>query len=735
MSNAALRSSVVADEIARPRDIVKSPRVVQVVGSPKIKPEHLARDAALYIRQSSLHQLRENRESTARQYQLHDRLLALGWRRDQIVIIDEDLGVSGSGSVDRDGFRRLLKLATDHQLGIVLGLEMSRLARNSRDWHDLFEVCAVFDSLIADEDGVFCPNDPNDRMVLGLKGIISEMELHTMKVRLERGRMNKAERGELLHSLPVGFVPDEAGLPQLDPDESARHAMRMFFRLFESLGSGSKVFHHLAWNQIKLPFRDGTSKSPGHDSEISWRVPSKATVHELLKNPLYAGAYSYGRRKNYRNKRGKRSQHKFLSRDEWKVFIKDRFPSYISWEQFEANQRRLNENNTRKGHKGAPRSGAALLAGIVFCGCCGRRITPIYTAADRGSYRCQRYRDRVAVKPCPSTIVCRALDDFVANKVLEALAPSTIELSLQAAEDESVRRRQLEKQLEHEVQRAEYEVNLAERRYRTVDPANRLVASTLEQHWESALVDHQAASKKLDGFRSQSDVQLTQQERDQIQATCSDLAALWSGATHAERKEIVRLMIERVEVSIVGNSQSVTTKIRWSGGFESCYEIRRPVQHFKQLDYYDDLLNRALELALAGKTTSEIASTLRSEGFLSPRDRRPLSVAMISLLLNRDPRSAKQLHHPDLSQDEWRASTLAGKLGIREKLLKHWVTRGWAHACQRPIARAWIIWADAEELKRLQKLVASQAGRGSPLPPKELRTPRLQNRKNAEQNA
>jgi DNA invertase Pin-like site-specific DNA recombinase len=179
MNNATLKSSV-ANEIAQSHDVLQSPKAVEVVGSPKVKPEHLARDAALYIRQSSLHQLRDNRESTARQYQLHDRLLALGWRRDQIVIIDEDLGVSGSGSVERDGFRRLLKLVTDHEVGIVLGLEMSRLARNSKDWHDLFEVCAVFDSLIADEDGLFCPNDPNDRMVLGLKGIISEMELHTM---------------------------------------------------------------------------------------------------------------------------------------------------------------------------------------------------------------------------------------------------------------------------------------------------------------------------------------------------------------------------------------------------------------------------------------------------------------------------------------------------------------------------------------------------------------------------
>lgn len=720
----------VANEIAQPNDIVHRPYAIQLVGSSKIKPEHLDRDAALYIRQSTLHQLREHQESTSRQYGLRDRLLALGWRGDQVVIIDEDLGVSGNGNSERDGFRRLLKLVTDQQVGIVLGLEMSRFARNSKEWHDLFEVCAIFDSLIADEDGLFCPNDPNDRMVLGLKGIISEMELHTMKVRLEGGRMSKAKRGELFYDMPVGFVPDEAGLPRLDPDESARHAMQTFFRLFESLGSGSGLFHHLARNQIKLPFRNGTSNSRGHDSEIDWRVPSKTTVLELLKNPLYAGAYGYGRRKNYRNKHGRRTQQKFLPREQWKVFIKDRFPNYISWQQYEANQQRLHDNSTRKGRKGAPRSGAALLAGIVFCGRCGRRISPLYTSAKQGSYCCERHRDLLNVTACQSTVVCRVLDECVANKVLEALAPSEVELSLQAVEDESVRRRQLETQYEHQVQRTEYEAQLAERRYQAVDPDNRLVARTLEQQWESALADCQTASQKLTDFRNQCDVRLTQQEREQIKTSCRDLAALWSDATHAERKEIVRLVVERVEVSIADNSQNVTTKICWSGGFESCHEITRPVLRFDQLDYYDDLLNRALELALAGKTSPEIALTLQSEGFLSPRNRQPLSAAMVSTLLNKDPRSVKQIHNPELGRDQWPTSTLAGKLGICEKLLKGWVTRGWAHACQRPFGRAWVVWADAEELQRLHALAASQAGQGSPLPAKELLTPRLKNGEN-----
>jgi len=264
--------------------MIQPARQAMTLVSAKITAEHLQLGAVLYVRQSTSAQLREHQESTARQYALKNRLVAFGWPDDRVIVIDDDLGTSGSGSVERPGFRRLLKLVTDQQVGIVLGLEMSRLARNSKDWHDLFEVCGIFQTLIADEDGVFDPQDPNDRLVLGLKGIIAEMELHTMKVRLERGRLNKAQRGELFHDVPVGYVLNEQGLPQLDPDESARHVMKTFFDLFESLGSSCALFHHLAEHQIRLPFRD-------RSGPIDWRLPAKSTVYELLKHPLYAGAY------------------------------------------------------------------------------------------------------------------------------------------------------------------------------------------------------------------------------------------------------------------------------------------------------------------------------------------------------------------------------------------------------------------------------------------------------------
>jgi len=278
----------------------------------KVTEEHLQLGAALYVRQSTSAQLREHQESTVRQYALKNRLIGFGWPDERITVIDDDLGTSGCGNADRPGFRRLLKLVTDERVGIVLGLEMSRLARNSKDWNDLFEVCAIFHTLIADEDGVFDPQDPNDRLVLGLKGIIAEMELYTMKVRLERGRLNKAQRGALFHDMPVGYVLDEHGLPRLDPDESARHVMKMFFELFDSLGSSHALFHHLAEHNIKLPFRKTRG---GRASEIDWRLAAKTTVYDLLKHPLYAGAYGYGKQTNYRQKNRQYPGNKSLGRN------------------------------------------------------------------------------------------------------------------------------------------------------------------------------------------------------------------------------------------------------------------------------------------------------------------------------------------------------------------------------------------------------------------------------------
>jgi DNA invertase Pin-like site-specific DNA recombinase len=408
---------------------------------PKVTAEQLELAAVVYVRQSTGAQLREHQESTARQYAMKDRVMALGWSASSVIVIDDDLGVSGSGNADREGFRRMLKLVTDQRVGLVAGLEMSRLARNSKDWSDLFEVCAIFDTLIADEDGVFDPLDPNDRLVLGLKGIISEMELHTMKVRLERGRLSKAQRGELFHDVPVGYVLNSQRLPQLDPDESARHVMQMFFRQFEILGSSNALFQYLAEHQICLPFRE---RKGGLISEIDWRVATKTTVYELLKHPLYAGTYGYGRKKKYGLKTKQKTKKKHLPPEQWKVILHDQCPAYITWQQYCDNQDRMRENDSRPDRTGPTREGSALLSGIIYCAHCGRRMAVNYPKNSHPMYHCGRHYTVALSEPCHSSIRCEILDALITRKLLEALSPAGVELSLRVIQDEETRRSEME---------------------------------------------------------------------------------------------------------------------------------------------------------------------------------------------------------------------------------------------------------------------------------------------------
>lgn len=684
--------------------------------SSKITQEHLSRQGLLYVRQSTSHQLREHQESTERQYQLTNRLVTLGWPLDRVIVIDEDLGISGTGKVQRPGFRRLLSLVTEQQAGIVLGLEMSRLARNSRDWQELFEVCAIFKTLIADEDGLFDPNDPNDRLILGLKGIISEMELHTMKVRLERGRLNKAQRGELFHEMPVGYVRNEQGLAALDPDVSAQHVMRMFFNLFESVGSSHALFHHLAEHNIQLPFRD-------RGGPIDWRVPARTTVYELLKHPLYAGAYGYGVKKNYRSKSGSPSGKKHLPPSEWKVLRKEQFPAYITWQQFESNQERLRDNNARGDRTGAPRNGTALLTGMAFCEHCGRRLSPVYSSSKTVSYYCIRHRTVAGATTCQNGISSETLDSFVSEKLLEALSPAAVEFSLQVIEDESTRREQLETLHVHRVQQAQYAVDLARRRYQAVDPANRLVAARLEQDWEATLLSMQKVTCELEQLRRTQPVPLLEDQRQQLLDACRNVSALWSSqASITDRKQIARLLLKRVTVQVANGSERTRVVLDWCGGFQTEHEIIRPVTAYAQLESFSTLQNRILTLTKAGHSAPETARVLQNEGYRSPREQQPLSSFMVQKLLA-DPRCVQELNEPQLSQDQWRSEDLARKLKIPEKRLKDWVTRGWVNAIQRPHGRTWVLFANAVELKRLRQLVKSQTGQGSPPPPESLRKP------------
>jgi DNA invertase Pin-like site-specific DNA recombinase len=669
----------------------------------KIGPRHLKRPANVYVRQSSPHQVAEHGESLARQYALRDRAAALGWPAPDIVVIDDDLGLSGRGFDDRRGFERLLADVAQDRVGLVLALEMSRLARNSRDWHNLFDLCAVRDTLLADEDGIYDPSDINDRLILGMKGIISEMELHIMKNRLERGRRNKAERGELFQGVPWGFVLLPDGTVALDPDEQVRATVRRLFDTFQDLGSAFATVRTLRQEDVKLPIRD----RGGH---LVWRVATPTIVDSALHHPLYAGAYSWGRRQEQTHidpagrltrKRRKRPL------TEWTVLLLDRVPAYFSWDQYLANQRQLLENRTRPETKCVARTGSALLAGLLYCGRCGRRMQVQYPTKRQGRYQCSRYRV-LATDPICSGLVARNLDELVAQQVLHALSPAALELSLSAIEHASQQRRQQETQLRQNLDRALYESERAERQYNAVEPENRLVARTLEERWESALKGQRAAQDAYDRFGAEKPIDLTAAERRSIDDLSRDIPALWHAPeTDARaRKEIVRCLIERVDVDVSQADQQVDVAIQWAGGFESRHQLRRSVNTYKRLDNAENLLARIGELRRAGWRSPRIAEQLNSEGFERPKRSGPFTADDVRGLFPRVPSGAKRQSGVGLQPPLWSADSLARRLEIPVKKIKDWVRRGWVHAFERPFDGVWILEAHERDLKRLEQMVA-----------------------------
>ena len=579
----------------------------------KVKSCHLSRDAYLYVRQSTLRQVFENTESTKRQYALRDRALALGWAIDQVVVIDNDLGQSGAAS-DREGFQRLVADVGIGRVGIVLGLEVSRLARSSVDWCRLLEICALTDTLILDEDGIYHPGDFNDRLLLGLKGTMSEAELHVLKARLRGGQLSKARRGELKIRLPIGFVYDSDDNVTMDPDVQIQGAVRAFFETFERTGSAFLTVREFKEKDLRFPRR--IHRGP-RNGEVVWAPLANSTALHVLHNPRYAGAFFYGRTRWRRTADGK-SRSQLLPREEWTVLIPDAHDGYIAWERYEANLARLRENHCAfvgEGRKTPPREGPALLQGIVICGACGRRMTVVYHQR-RGTrvpdYVCQHdITEHCGANYC-QRIPGAAIDQAVGQLLVDSLSPMALEVALSVQNELADRASEADELRKQQVERVTYEADLAKRRYMRVDPDNRLVADQLEAAWNRKLRELSEARDEYERKSAEDRYLLDDEQRDKIMALATDFPRLWMDpdTPDRERKRMARLLLEDVTLTRDGG---ITVQIRFRGGATRTLELSEPLPCTK-LRVTDTELISEIDRLLDEGTDAEAAHLLNEKG-------------------------------------------------------------------------------------------------------------------------
>ena len=674
---------------------------------------HRAKLAYVYVRQSSVQQVRQHQESTELQYRLVERAVGLGWPRERVHVIDEDLGRSGATSDARHGFQRLLAEIGLGNAGLVLSLDASRLARNNRDWHQLLELCSLFGVILADGERLYDPSAYHDRLLLGLSGIMSEAELHQIKLRLHQGERQKAARGELRLPLPAGLSRERGGGIILNPDEELQERLRLVFVKFTELQSARAVMRYLRAHDLPLPVRPLLGPAP---HEVAWREANSARVRSILQNPAYAGAYVYGRRRpdSVRRRSGARAATTKVAVGAWEVCLPAAFPGYLSWEEFMANQRRLADNVNRyaAGQPGAPRRGHALLQGIAAWGRCGRRMSLRYTGpkGDYPVYCCRADRDQ-GVAPLCQEVRALPVDAFVARTLLEALAPDRIAIAVTAVGQLQEEARQLDKQWGLRRERARYEAERARRQYDAVEPENRLVARSLERAWEEKLRAVEVIEQAYEQWRREEPLVLSEADHAALQTLGEDLPRVWHAATTtaADRKRLLRFIIKEVALDQKRERGQVWLKILWQTGTTSEHAIQRHVHTYR--DHFDlELLRqRVVALNTAGKMDKEIAAVLNREGFVAARGcafqgknvwqlRQRWGLATVKI----NGVSANPPRWPDGS---YSVQGAAAVLGITPQTVFDYLGRGLLHGRQLTKGQPWQIDVVDEQLERLRARV------------------------------
>jgi len=660
--------------------------------SRKVQSHHLERDAYLYIRQSSMKQVLENIESTKRQYALRARATALGWADDRIVVIDSDQGESGASAAWREGFRRLVTDVGLGRAGIVMGLEVSRLARNNADWHRLLEICALANTLILDEDGVYDPTNFNDRLLLGLKGTMSEAELHVLKARLRGGILNKVRRGEYRCVLPTGLVYDESGGVVVDPDAQVRETIAHFFETFARVGSAHQTVKAFRDEGLRFPSR---LRSPA--SGVIFRPLTASAAMRTLRNPRYAGAYAYGQRAYGRTLDGKKTLRKRAC-DEWLACIPNAHPGYISWDRYQENLRLLASN----GHgydvarASPPREGVALLQGRAICGRCGQHMRVRYRDARsklESWYVCDRATDSRAEPNCQS-LAGTPIDEALGRLVAEKMTPAAVELALEIRREIESRYDEADQLRCRAIERAQVDADLAQRRFMMVDPANRLVADTLESDWNERLRALAKARDERERARAEDRIAVDDAIRERLVAMTTDFLGLWSDPStpNRERKRMLAYVVEDVTLVKIPDDGTTRIHVRFRGGLTTTLTTVNPKASWQKVKTSPEIVE-LVDRLLDEHVYDEIAGILDERGLRPGGTAWPgragarftaarvqYIVHTYGLRLRRDRLRARGL----LTKEE-----LAARLGIHESTLTSWVKHGIikAHAYSR---HAWL---------------------------------------------
>ena len=663
---------------------------------------HRSRQAYVYVRQSTQHQVIHHQESQKRQRNLVERAVELGWPRERVVLVDEDLGQSAATSQDRLGFQKMVTQAALGQVGIILALEVSRLSRGNRDWFHLLDICAVTSTLLADGEGLYHPRAYNDRLLLGLKGTMSEAELYLLKQRLVEARNAKVKRGEFRFRLPAGFLWDEADRIVKDPDDQVRSAIDHIFKRFEQLGTIHQVHRALVEDGIRLPV--WSFPGPGRP----WKIPSYGILQRMLKNPIYAGAYAFGLRQveevlDASQRPMKRMRQK--PRPAWHALIQDHHEGYIGWEMYETNQRQIVSNHNGKAHPGAAREGESLLQGLVLCGICGRRMKVRYVHKCRLiRYECLRKREQMGAPICQSFGAVR-LEGAAERLVLEVLEPLGLEAMIEAAAAHVRAGEDEQRHFKEKLERARYDVDLARRQHEAVDPANRLVARELERRWEKALQERESVEREAEARLEVLERALSPEDKERLRRSAHDLPRLWHSSTTRvqDKKRIIRCLIENVVVTSA--EDRLEAKVHWIGGDVTPVEVKRGRSGIHRYVTDPEVVDWVRELA-EEYSDAEIARILHCRGLRTSKGHTFTRTKIACLRLVYGIEKGTSL--PKRGQDIYSAQQAAEILGVCHSTVIRWVEVGLLRGTQKSKGASWRIQVSEEDRKRLRTAETSE---------------------------